>query len=59
MDSTQSAATPAPKTTAAVSHPKTETVQPQYRTTFFFVSTMLAGIVVGWILLLGLLLRRY
>lgn len=34
-------------------------VQPQYRTTFFFVSTMLAGIVVGWILLLGLLLRRY
>jgi len=32
---------------------------PEYRTTFAFVAIMLAGIVVGWILVLDLFLRRY
>jgi hypothetical protein len=36
-----------------------EPVQPQYRTTFFFVATMLGGFIAAWALLLGLLLRRF
>lgn len=59
MNRTETAATPAPKTTVAASRSESQPVKPQYRTTFFFVSTMLAGIVVGWVLLLGVLLRRY
>ncbi|GEM_PF-5171056 len=36
-----------------------EPVEPQYRTTFFFVAAMLGGFVAGWVLLLGLLLKRF
>jgi len=33
--------------------------QPRYRTTFFFVATMLAGFIIGWVAMLLLLMRRY
>ena len=32
---------------------------PTYRTTFFFVASMLAGFVIGWFWMLLLVLRRY
>lgn len=32
---------------------------PRYRTTFFFVATMLGGIIIGWVAMLLLLMGRY
>ena len=36
-----------------------ESAEPRYYTTFLFVATMLAGIIVGWVALLALVVRRY
>lgn len=59
MDKTESVATHAAKPAVTASQFEAHSVEPQYRTTFFFVMTMLTGIIVGWVVLLGLLLRRY